>query len=147
MSDQRLRTGELAERAGVNVQTLRYYERHGLLAARPADPPGSGSTPTMRSGCCAPSRPPSAWGFTLAEIEELLDLSAHRRAPTSCSSRPRPRWPRSTPRSTSSPGMRERLGAVLAAECDSLTNCSCGLGCPLPELDITEPNGGNGDHD
>jgi hypothetical protein len=42
--------------------------------------------------------------------------------------------------------MRERLVAVLAAECDSLTDCSCGLGCPLPELDITDPGGGNGDH-
>lgn len=27
-----LRTGELAEAAGVNTQTLRYYERRGLLA-------------------------------------------------------------------------------------------------------------------
>ena len=40
MSDQRLRTGELAERAGVNVQTLRYYERHGLLAAPTRRPSG-----------------------------------------------------------------------------------------------------------
>ena len=29
---RRLRTGEVAERAGVNVQTLRYYERRGLIA-------------------------------------------------------------------------------------------------------------------
>ena len=35
-----LRTGQLAERAGVNVQTLRYYERRGLLDAPPdRDPP------------------------------------------------------------------------------------------------------------
>lgn len=27
-----LRSGELAEAAGVNQQTLRYYERRGLLA-------------------------------------------------------------------------------------------------------------------
>ena len=27
-----LRTGELAAAAGVNIQTLRYYERRGLLA-------------------------------------------------------------------------------------------------------------------
>ena len=33
MSGRGLRTGELADRAGVNVQTLRYYERRGLLAA------------------------------------------------------------------------------------------------------------------
>jgi len=28
-----LRTGEVAEQAGVNIQTLRYYERRGLLTA------------------------------------------------------------------------------------------------------------------
>ncbi|MBF6370755.1 MerR family DNA-binding transcriptional regulator, partial [Nocardia puris] len=27
-----MRTGELAARAGINAQTLRYYERRGLLA-------------------------------------------------------------------------------------------------------------------
>jgi hypothetical protein len=42
--------------------------------------------------------------------------------------------------------MRQTLMAVLAAECDSLTDCSCGLGCPLPELEITGPRGANGDH-
>jgi MerR family transcriptional regulator, mercuric resistance operon regulatory protein len=35
-----LRTGQLAERAGVNVQTLRYYERRGLLARPPRRPSG-----------------------------------------------------------------------------------------------------------
>ncbi|MGH2814857.1 MAG: MerR family DNA-binding transcriptional regulator, partial [Actinomycetota bacterium] len=28
-----VRVGEVAERAGVNVETLRYYERRGLLPA------------------------------------------------------------------------------------------------------------------
>jgi MerR family regulatory protein len=50
-----LRTGQLAERAGVNVQTLRYYERRGLLGGRP----GSGSTPRPRCGCWR-SPPPTA---------------------------------------------------------------------------------------
>ena len=43
--------------------------------------------------------------------------------------------------------MRRALLAVMAAECDSLTDCSCGLGCPLPVLEITGPGGANGDHD
>jgi hypothetical protein len=43
--------------------------------------------------------------------------------------------------------MRQALLAVLAADCDSLTDCSCGLGCPLPVLEITGPGGTNGDHD
>jgi hypothetical protein len=28
--------------------------------------------------------------------------------------------------------MRQALVAVMAADCDSLTDCSCGLGFPLP---------------
>jgi DNA-binding transcriptional MerR regulator len=35
-----MRSAEVAGEAGVNVQTLRYYERRGLLAA-PARLPGS----------------------------------------------------------------------------------------------------------
>jgi hypothetical protein len=31
-----LRIGELAKKAGVNVQTIRFYEREGLLAPPPA---------------------------------------------------------------------------------------------------------------
>src|SRR3954471_10206549 len=36
-----MRIGELAERAGTSARALRYYEQHGLLAARPTTgPPG-----------------------------------------------------------------------------------------------------------
>jgi DNA-binding transcriptional MerR regulator len=35
-----VRIGEVAERAGVNVQTLRYYERRGLLDPPPRTPSG-----------------------------------------------------------------------------------------------------------
>ncbi|MFI2646424.1 MerR family DNA-binding transcriptional regulator [Micromonospora fulviviridis] len=33
MSGPELRSGQLADAAGVNPQTLRYYERRGLLTA------------------------------------------------------------------------------------------------------------------
>jgi hypothetical protein len=32
--------------------------------------------------------------------------------------------------------VRQTLQAVLAADCDPPTDCSCGLGRPLPELEI-----------
>ena len=34
-SDKDLTTGELARQAGVNIETLRFYERKGLLAKPP----------------------------------------------------------------------------------------------------------------
>lgn len=40
-----LRTGQVAEQAGVNVQTLRYYERRGLIAEPARSPGGHRSYP------------------------------------------------------------------------------------------------------
>ncbi|MFC0033411.1 MerR family DNA-binding transcriptional regulator [Micromonospora chaiyaphumensis] len=40
MTGSGLRSGELADAAGVNVQTLRYYERRGLLASPRRSPGG-----------------------------------------------------------------------------------------------------------
>src|SRR4029450_9536166 len=79
MSGQRLRTGELAERAGVNVQTLRYYERRGLLAAPARRPSGAREYGEDAVRLLRTIKAVQRLGFTLAEIEELLDLSEHRR--------------------------------------------------------------------
>lgn len=69
-------TGEVAEQAGVNVQTVRYYERRGLLP----EPPRLGSgyrqfRPEDVSRIRFIKRAQEL-GFTLREIEELLDLRA-----------------------------------------------------------------------
>jgi hypothetical protein len=40
--------------------------------------------------------------------------------------------------------MRQALVAVLDADCDSLTDCSCGLGCPLPVLELAGPGDATG---
>jgi rhodanese-related sulfurtransferase len=45
---RRLRTGEVAEQAGVNVQTLRYYERRGLIAEPQRSPGGHRTYPPRR---------------------------------------------------------------------------------------------------
>ena len=46
-----LTLGALAREAGVNPETIRYYERRGLLADRPARPPATASTrPVTGSG-------------------------------------------------------------------------------------------------
>ncbi|HEV2872157.1 MAG TPA: MerR family transcriptional regulator, partial [Actinomycetota bacterium] len=76
-----LRTGELADRAGVNVQTLRYYERRGLLAAPARRPSGQREYPEDTVRLLRTIKAVQRLGFTLAEIEELLTLSEHRRGP------------------------------------------------------------------
>ncbi len=146
MSGRRLRTGELAERAGVNVQTLRYYERRGLLAAPTRRPSGQREYPEETVGLLRTIKAAQRLGFTLAEIEELLDLSQHRRGTGELHQRAEAKVAEIDAKIRQLTQVRQRLMAVMAAECDSLTDCSCGLGCPLPELGISGPEGRNGDH-
>lgn len=68
--------GGLAKAAGVGVETVRYYQRRGLLP-EPARPPGEvrryGDEDARRLRFI---RSAQAAGFTLAEIKALLDLDA-----------------------------------------------------------------------
>ena len=138
---QGLRTGELAERAGVNVQTLRYYERRGLLAAPARRPSGQRQYPEAAVGRLRTIKAAQRLGFTLAEIEELLDLSEHRRGTGELRRRAQVKVAEIDARIDQLAQMRQALVAVLAADCDSLTDCSCGLGRPLPDLGAAGQDG------
>ena len=81
MEPETLRTGKVAAEAGVNVETLRFYERRGLL-----------KEPRRRSSSRYREYPLEAvrvvrfikraqeLGFTLHEIKELLRLRDNQRA-------------------------------------------------------------------
>lgn len=72
MTGRALRPGQVAEAAGVNPQTLRYYERRGLLAEPTRSPGGHRLYPpetvTVLRGIKAAQR----LGFTLDEVADLL---------------------------------------------------------------------------
>jgi MerR family copper efflux transcriptional regulator len=70
--------GQLAKRAGVNIDTVRYYERNGLLPAPVRRASGYreyGATDVDRLMFI---RRAKELGFSLAEIGELLSLTAAR---------------------------------------------------------------------
>jgi MerR family transcriptional regulator, mercuric resistance operon regulatory protein len=136
MSDQRLRTGELAERAGVNIQTLRYYERRGLLAAPARRPSGQREYGEDAVRLLRTIKAVQRLGFTLAEIEELLALSEHRRGTDELHRRAQAKLAEIDARIAQLTRVRQTLQSALAADCDSLTDCSCGLGRPLSEPEI-----------
>lgn len=77
-----MRTHEVAERAGVNTQTLRYYERRGLLAEPPRSPAGYRDYPPTAVEVLRFVKRSQELGFTLAEVEQLLELAAG--GPRSC---------------------------------------------------------------
>ncbi len=73
-SRDRLRSGQVAARAGVNVQTLRYYERRGLLEQPPRGPSGYREYPAEAVRVVCFIKRAQQLGFTLAEVEDLLRL-------------------------------------------------------------------------
>lgn len=73
-----LKVSQLAERAGVGIDTVRYYERAGLLPEPPRRPSGYREYPLQAIERLRFIRRAKALGFTLEEIAGLLDLSDQR---------------------------------------------------------------------
>lgn len=75
-TDATLTTGEVAERAGVNIQTVRYYERRGLLPEPARLPSGYRAYDADYVARIHFIKRAQELGFSLSEIEELLSLRA-----------------------------------------------------------------------
>jgi MerR family mercuric resistance operon transcriptional regulator len=69
-----LTTAALAGQCGVNLQTLRYYEREGLLPPPPRTSAGYRTFPPEAVARVQFIKHAQALGFTLREIKELLAL-------------------------------------------------------------------------
>ena len=69
-----LSIGQMAKTAGVHVETLRYYERMGLLAPPPRSAAGYRQYSPQTMARLGFIRHAQRLGFTLAEIAELLAL-------------------------------------------------------------------------
>lgn len=69
-----LSIGEVAAAADVNVETIRFYERRGLLPEPPRRASGYRAYPSDTVSRIRFIKRAQVLGFTLAEIGELLDL-------------------------------------------------------------------------
>ena len=78
MHRQEFGIGELAHRAGVGIDTVRYYESRGLLEPHKRLPSGYRRYRDLDVARLRFIRRAQALGFTLAEIRSLLSLSAQR---------------------------------------------------------------------
>jgi MerR family transcriptional regulator, copper efflux regulator len=70
--------GALAKRAGVGIDTVRYYERAGLLTPQSRLSSGYRRYSELELARLRFIRRAQALGFTLKEVRELLSLSALR---------------------------------------------------------------------
>jgi len=73
-----MKIGDLAQRAGVGIDTVRYYERQGLLPAPARQASGYRVYDESDVARLRFVRRAKALGFTLVEIRDLLALSGRR---------------------------------------------------------------------
>ncbi len=71
---EKLRTGQVAKAAGVNVETLRFYERRGILKEPERRSSGYREYPPEAVRVVRFVKRAQELGFTLDEVEELLVL-------------------------------------------------------------------------
>lgn len=74
MATKPLRTGQVAKAAGVNVETLRFYERRGIIKEPKRRRSGYRDYPPETVQIVRFIKRAQELGFTLDEIEELLAL-------------------------------------------------------------------------
>jgi MerR family mercuric resistance operon transcriptional regulator len=82
VNDEFMRTSELAGQVGLNTETLRYYERRGLLQEPPRTSGGYRNYPAAAVELLRFIKRAQHLGFSLDEVEELIHLDAG--GPDSC---------------------------------------------------------------
>lgn len=75
-----LTIGRLARQAGVGVETIRFYEREGLLTPPKRSPSGYRQYPIEALRRVRFIRHAKVLGFSLKEIQELLELRVNPRS-------------------------------------------------------------------
>ena len=131
-----MRAGAVAAAAGVNLETLRYYEGRGLLPTPERSLGGhriyAPETVTTLRVIKAAQR----LGFTLDEIPDLLTVGRHHhgtgRRPAGLQALARDKLVEVDARISDLHTIRDRLVAAMDAGCDDLRACVDTEGCPIP---------------
>ena len=127
-----LRSGQLAKAAGVNVQTLRYYERRGLLPEPQRTLGGHREYGPDAVTVLRVIRGLARLGFTLDEISELIEVGSHRGPRPGLREAATAKMAEVEAKIDHLQQVRTTLSAVLTAECSDLAECSCNPACPIP---------------
>ncbi len=140
MTTQTLRSGQVAEAAGVNPQTLRYYERRGLLPEPERSNGGHRMYPPHAVTVLRVIKAAQRLGFTLGEIAELLEAGTHGhgRGDAGLQRRARRKIAEIDAKIADLNVIRTSLTDAVAAGCDDLTVCASSPACPLPFAELVE---------
>src|SRR4026208_1058526 len=121
-----MRIGELARRAGVNVETLRYYERRGLLEEPARGPHGHREYDEETVRFVKAVKDAQSLGFTLSEIEEHTRLPRSGGGRESIRIRLAQKIDQVDAKLASLQRVRDELARVLGCACGSLDHCTRG---------------------
>ena len=135
-----LRSGQLAEAAGVNLQTLRYYERRGLLAEPDRTLGGHRLYPAEAVTILRVIKAAQRLGFTLEEVAGLLETAApHGGSDSAFAERARLKLIEVNERIADLTVIRTALQQTIEAGCRDLIECAEAGCCPLPFAQIARP--------
>lgn len=137
-----LRSGQVADAAGVNIQTLRYYERRGLLEEPERSTGGHRLYDEEAVTVLHVIKAAQRLGFTLDEVAELLEAGRHghgRLAP-GLQERAAAKLAEVDAKIADLTTIRTTLVAAVEAGCDDLTVCASSSCCPIPFADLAEEN-------
>ncbi|HEX2772764.1 MAG TPA: MerR family transcriptional regulator [Micromonosporaceae bacterium] len=142
-----LRSGQVAGAAGVNSQTLRYYERRGLLTSPQRSPGGHRLYPSETVTLLRVIKTAQRLGFTLNEVADLLDAGRHhhgRRRDSGLQARASQKLVEVEQKLADLTIIRDTLRAAISAGCDDLVACAGNSCCPLPFTDLAIRSDGVG---
>jgi DNA-binding transcriptional MerR regulator len=142
-----LRAGQVAAAAGVNLQTLRYYERRGLLEQPHRTLGGHRLYPEQTVTLLRVIKTAQRLGFSLNEVADLLETGRHHhgRRDAGLQAKARAKITEIEQKITDLTVIRETLAQALDAGCDDLVVCAGSSCCPLPfsGLAITQSSASN----
>jgi MerR family mercuric resistance operon transcriptional regulator len=137
-----LRSGEVADAAGVNLQTLRYYERRGLLSEPDRSLGGHRLYPAETVTVLRVIKAAQRLGFTLNEVAELLETARHhhhRRADAGLAAQARVKLTEVETKIADLEVIADTLRAAIDAGCDDLIECAGDARCPIPFATMAQP--------
>lgn len=135
-----LRSGQVAKRAGVNVETLRYYERRGLIERPLRSLGGQRTYPDDTVALLGVIKAAQRLGFTLDEVAELLDAGRSGHPTPDLRTRAVDKIGEIDRKLADLATIRASLQQVVDAQCNSLTGCTC-ADCPIPYADLAQTEG------
>lgn len=133
-----LRAGEVAQAAGVNRQTLRYYERRGLLPEPDRSPGGHRLYDDQAVTTLRVIKAAQRLGFTLEEVADLIEAGRRRGRDAGLQVLAAEKLVEIEQRIADLVLIRDNLRAALDAGCDDLHQCADSDCCPIPFVSLAE---------